>query len=123
MFNHVELSRLVLIGGAAARLTRLTTKDKITEPVRQWGHQRILFNREQRAAIAAGQPVTEVGAWLDTDVQDHGDGTRSVLQTWDAEACSLFVKNPTGVFLSTGPNACRHDEAKAPGTWHWPERV
>jgi hypothetical protein len=67
--------------------------------------------------------ITEVGAWLDTDVQDHGDGTRSVLQTWDAEACSLFVKNPTGVFLSTGPNACRHDETKAPGTWHWPERV
>lgn len=57
MFNHVELNRLVLIGGAAARLTRLTTKDTITEPVRQWGHQRILFNREQRAAIAAGQPV------------------------------------------------------------------
>ena len=37
------------------------------------------------------------------------------------EDCSLFVANPTGVFLN---QECAHDEeTKAGGTWHWPERV
>lgn len=34
--------------------------------------------------------------------------------------CSIFVMNPSGVFFNQG---IKHDEGKAPGTWHWPERV
>lgn len=32
----------------------------------------------------------------------------------------LAVMNPTGMFFN---RAVQHDEAKAGGTWHWPERV
>lgn len=38
----------------------------------------------------------------------------------DDETVSLFVMNPTGVFLNQ--NVCR-DDANQGGTWHWPERV
>ncbi len=33
---------------------------------------------------------------------------------------SLAVFNPNGQYFD---NECFHDPAKAPGTWHWPERV
>lgn len=33
---------------------------------------------------------------------------------------SLVVLNPTGMFFNQG---VLHDEDKAGGTWHWPERV
>jgi len=36
------------------------------------------------------------------------------------EVVSLFIMNPTGVFF---PTHVPYDENKAPGTWHWPERV
>lgn len=36
------------------------------------------------------------------------------------EETALSVVNPTGLFFNTH---IRHDENKAPGTWHWPERV
>jgi hypothetical protein len=32
----------------------------------------------------------------------------------------LCVQNPTGLFFNRG---IKHDENKAPGTWHWPERT
>jgi hypothetical protein len=32
----------------------------------------------------------------------------------------LMVANPTGIFLNRG---IAYDPNKAPGTWHWPERV
>lgn len=36
------------------------------------------------------------------------------------ETVSLFVMNPTGVFLNT---RVRYDDMAHGGTWHWPERV
>jgi hypothetical protein len=36
----------------------------------------------------------------------------------NSEGADLVILNPSGLFFDT----CRHDEAKAPGTWHWPER-
>jgi len=33
---------------------------------------------------------------------------------------SVCVMNPTGLFFNRG---IPYDEAKAPGSWHWPERV
>lgn len=76
--------------------------------------------------------ITEAGCWVTTDTQRIGPGSddpaqqpkagdqRVISQTYDPEACALFVKNPTGLFLD---QVIRHDEEKAPGTWHWPERV
>lgn len=32
----------------------------------------------------------------------------------------LCVLNPTGLFFNRG---IPYDEAKSPGSWHWPERV
>jgi hypothetical protein len=62
--------------------------------------------------------IVEVGAWLDIMEDFPADG-RVMYQNWDEEACVLFVMNPSGLFFNT----CKHDENKAPGTWHWPERV
>jgi hypothetical protein len=53
----VDLPRLVLITGAAARLTRLTTRDAITEGPRTKIHRLVLFSPEQRAALKSGKPV------------------------------------------------------------------
>lgn len=36
------------------------------------------------------------------------------------ETVHLFVTNPGGTYHNLH---CRHDEGRAPGTWHWPERV
>lgn len=36
------------------------------------------------------------------------------------ERIGIFVMNPSGVFFNHG---IKHDEGKAPGTWHWPERI
>lgn len=52
--DGIELIRTV---GAAARLTRLTTSDSITEPARKRVLEFVRFNRTQRRALAAGQPV------------------------------------------------------------------
>lgn len=38
----------------------------------------------------------------------------------DAEVVDLAVLNPEGLFFNRG---VVQDEAKARGTWHWPERV
>ncbi len=54
--------------GAAARLTRLTTRDQITQPLRD----RLLYSTAQRAALRDGSPVpppvhprlTRVRVWL-----------------------------------------------------------
>lgn len=50
-------SELIRLAGAAARLTRLTTSDSITEPMRDRVLALIRFNRAQRRARAAGKPV------------------------------------------------------------------
>lgn len=70
--------------------------------------------------------ITEVGAWItlpgeiDKGINEAGHLVREVTQVWYDDACVLQVINPTGLFF----NPCRHDEdTKAPGTWHWPERV
>jgi hypothetical protein len=36
------------------------------------------------------------------------------------EVVGLCVLNPTGQFFN---RSLSHNEAKTPGTWHWPERV
>jgi hypothetical protein len=82
--------------------------------------------------------VTEVGAWLTIGNSRMGDPNKSVpapvdgderslLQRYSAMACTLFVMNPTGVFLN-GPIEYHsgRDEAGAflgfpGGTWHWRE--
>jgi hypothetical protein len=56
------------------------------------------FTSECRAAI--------VTAIEDTDEEGN-------------EFVKLCVMNPTGLFF----NESKHDEDKAGGTWHWPERV
>ena len=43
-----------------------------------------------------------------------------VTEVGEDETVGLCVLNPTGLFLNRG---LRHDESKAGGTWHWPERV
>lgn len=53
----MEALRIGVIIGAAARLTRLTTRDAITARLRTRVHELVLFDRAQRAARAAGQPV------------------------------------------------------------------
>lgn len=74
--------------------------------------------------------ITEVGAWMpylgeqageDRPVAELAGGRRmrTLTQVWEPEACALTVSNPTGLFFNT----CLHDETKAAGTWHWPERV
>lgn len=84
-----------------------------------------------RAAI-----VTEVGAWVSygepEEREEGGQRYRLVPQRWEPEACSLFVANPTGMFLS--PAIRRHEPPVEPivrgdgwegpgrlydgGTWH-----
>lgn len=76
------------------------------------------------ASVCRAATITEVGTWItvhtvEVPVLADGRRTRSVQQQWDDEACALEVHNPTGLFFKT----CRHDEDKAAGTWHWPERV
>lgn len=75
--------------------------------------------------------ITEVGAWVDLQASDEdlvvGTRTRTVFQQFYPEACTLFVKNPSGLFLN-GP--IHHRELIQPpdadlttypgGTWHWP---
>lgn len=53
----VDGIRLVLMIGAAARLTRLTTRDKITETAREHVHRAVLFSAAQRRAEASGEPM------------------------------------------------------------------
>lgn len=43
-----------------------------------------------------------------------------VSQVLEDENCGVVVLNPTGLFFNV---SIPHDEDKAPGTWHWPERV
>lgn len=52
MHMHTVVQVLITIG-AAARLTRLATRDTITAGLRD----RVLYTREQRAAQRAGEPL------------------------------------------------------------------
>jgi len=68
------IAAVIVITGAAARLTRLTTRDKITTDARSWLHNLLLFNRAQRRARAAAEPMpparsprsARVRVWLHT---------------------------------------------------------
>lgn len=44
----------------------------------------------------------------------------TITEVYATEYVAVCIMNPTGLFFNTG---CPHDEAKAPGSWHWPERV
>lgn len=61
------------------------------------------YQSECRAAV-----VTEL-----TDAAVHEE-------TGVPQPLGLAVLNPTGMFFN---RHVEHDEAKAGGTWHWPERV
>lgn len=72
-----------------------------------------------RAAV-----VAEVGAWGNVKnspvIESGGVKTRVLTQEFFPDAVTLVVLNPSGIFFNA---VCEHDEDKAPGTWHWPERV
>jgi hypothetical protein len=59
--------RLVLITGSASRLTRLTTRDTLTKPLRDAVRNRVLFSPEQRAALAAGTALPPARSQKDAD--------------------------------------------------------
>ena len=61
------------------------------------------------AGVCRAAIITEVGIRLGDPAQldpDHRIG--------------LCAVNPSGLFFNQG---IRYDADKAPGTWHWPERV
>ena len=60
------------------------------------------------AGVCRAAVVTEVGLPLAGDASN------------DDGYVGLCVLNPTGQFFNRG---LKQDEGKAPGTWHWPERV
>lgn len=60
------------------------------------------------AGVCRAATVTEVEP---SNIEDaHADGQR----------VGLCVMNPSGLFFN---RLVPHDEQRAPGTWHWPERV
>ena len=64
-------------------------------------------------------PVSRVA--IVTEVLDEDEVDKALE---GGELVGLCVINPTGLFfhpLSAG--GCAHDEAGAPGTWHWPPRA
>lgn len=76
--------------------------------------------------------ITEVGQWVtvetstpDSFSSSEGRPIRHLEQWFYDDAVALTVLNPTGLFFNGATGVpCKHDEAdKAPGTWHWPERV
>jgi hypothetical protein len=91
------------------------------------------YRSECRAAT-----ITSVGAWVEVEGTEtpekwSGQPMRRALQRWSPDAVSLFVTNPTGVFLNEGVERHDGDHSDTPGapdvpsyrggTWHWPERV
>lgn len=53
---------------------------------------------------------------------EYGQECRAAIVTQvgdDGDMVGLAVLNPTGMFFNT---MIAHDEGKAGGTWHWPER-
>lgn len=70
------------------------------------------------AGICRAATITEVYFGPGTElpagvvVQLRGDGV--------CLSVGLCVQNPTGLFFNRG---IKYDPDKAPGTWHWPERV
>lgn len=60
------------------------------------------------AGVCRAAIVTEVGGPLGGGEPDPG------------ERVGICVTNPTGLYFNRG---IPYDEAKRPGTWHWPERV
>jgi hypothetical protein len=60
---------------------------------------------------SGGEFSSECRAAIVTEVTEHPDADGTV---------GLAVFNPIGLFLNRG---VPHAEDKAPGTWHWPERI
>lgn len=69
--------------------------------------------------VSHGSPVLPDGS------QTYTAQCRAAIITEVGEnAVGLCVLNPSGVFLRTlAEGGCRHDDAQAGGSWHWPERV
>lgn len=64
------------------------------------------------AGICRAAIITEVNALQPGRVVQLFDGVQMDV--------GLCVLNPSGQFFNRG---VRYDADKAPGTWHWPERV
>ncbi len=64
--------------------------------------------REFPAGVCRAAVITEVGVPLGGSEPDPD------------QHVGVMVANPTGLFFNRG---IKHDEGRAPGTWHWPERV
>lgn len=67
----------------------------------------------QSYGTPGGEFTPECRAAIITEVLNPGDDDLG-------DSVGLAVLNPTGIFLNRG---IAHDEDKAGGTWHWPERV
>lgn len=68
------------------------------------------FSSVCRAAIIAEvYPVVGGGLLSGGEVQDY-----------EAVTCALVVLNPTGMFFH---DAQQDEDARAGGSWHWPERA
>ena len=59
----------------------------------------------------------ECQAAIVTEVQDFEPGSTEEPRAGEVGLCVL---NPEGMFFNRN---VPHDEGRAPGTWHWPERV
>ena len=81
--------------GMAARITRLVTTDTITKPARDAAHHRILFNRAQRAALAAGD-----------EVPPPDNQARAKARAWAAEL--ITCRWCMGVWVSAAVVASEH---------------
>lgn len=88
MWAVINALRIARVVGLAARATRLITADTITKPARAAVHHRILFQPEQRAALALGEPVPPPSSQA-----------RAKARAWAAEL--LTCRWCMGVWVST----------------------
>jgi hypothetical protein len=72
--------------------------------------------------VAYGTPGGEfpAGACRAAVITEIGVGVASTGGPDPDERVGVMVANPSGLYFNHG---IAHDEDKAPGTWHWPERL
>lgn len=71
------------------------------------------------AGVCRAAIITEVGWTAPIPSGTYAPGVPVPLGDKDYHV-GLCVLNPTGQFFNRG---VPYDEGKAPGSWHWPERV
>lgn len=62
-------------------------------------------------SVCRAATVTEVGAWVTSDIETDPDGrNRVVQQHWNPHVVGLVVHNPTGQFFhASSDGGCQHD--------------